>query len=223
VSSVFEEALGADFQRLHPMMRRRFGVGLDAAEACVGRGVMQSIRRGPWWTVPFLQIGRLRNILVPDVGRDVPFTIENYPYRDEHGRETVTFVRTYTTRPGREARFDATMLLVDGRVLDYLGSHQHLAVDLDLAVDERGGLVLTSDAQRFHEGPVSFRFPMLFSGRATLHEWWSDEEQAFHVDMQVHNRVFGFLFGYRGTFTCEWVPATDAPARLKPRRTELRT
>ncbi|OII38033.1 hypothetical protein BIU98_15185 [Curtobacterium sp. MMLR14_010] len=223
MSSVFEEALGADFQRLHPMMRRRFGVGLDAAEACVGQGVMQSIRRGPWWTVPFLQIGRLRNILVPDVGRDVPFTIENYPYRDEHGRETVTFVRTYTTRPGREARFDATMVLVDGRVLDYLGSHQHLAVDLDLAVDERGGLVLTSDAQRFHEGPVSFRFPMLFSGRATLHEWWSDEDQAFHVDMQVHNRVFGFLFGYRGTFTCEWVSATDAPARLKPRRTELRT
>jgi hypothetical protein len=223
MTSVFEEALGADFQRLHPMMRRRFGVGLDSAEACIGRGVMSSIRRGPWWTVPFLQIGRLRNILVPDVGRDVPFTIENYPYRDTHGRETVTFVRTYTTKPGRTARFDATMVLVDGRVLDYLGSHQHLAVDLDLAVDDRGGLVLTSDAQRFYEGPVAFRFPMLFSGRATLHEWWSDDDQAFHVDMEVRNRVFGFLFGYRGTFTCEWIPATDAPDRLKPRRTETRT
>jgi len=223
MTSVFQEALGADFDRLHPMMQRRFGVGLDAAEACVGRGVMQSIRRGPWWTVPFLQIGRLRNILVPDVGVDVPFTIENYPYRDALGRETVTFVRTYSVRSGRTARFDATMVLVDGRVLDYLGSHQHLAVDLDLAVDERGGLVLTSDAQRFHEGPLSFRFPMLFSRRATLHEWWSDEDESFHVDLEVRNRLFGFLFGYRGSFTCEWVPATDAPARLKPRRTEART
>ena len=223
MTSVFQEALGADFDRLHPMMQRRFGVGLDAAEACVGRGVMQSIRRGPWWTVPFLQIGRLRNILVPDVGDDVPFTIENYPYRDALGRETVTFVRTYSVRSGRTARFDATMVLVDGRVLDYLGSHQHLAVDLDLAVDERGGLVLTSDAQRFHEGPLSFRFPMLFSRRATLHEWWSDEDESFHVDLEVRNRLFGFLFGYRGSFTCEWVPATDAPARLKPRRTEART
>ncbi|PYY31891.1 DUF4166 domain-containing protein [Curtobacterium sp. MCBD17_030] len=223
MTSVFQEALGADFDRLHPMMQRRFGVGLDAAEACVGHGTMQSIRRGPWWTVPFLQIGRLRNILVPDVGNDVPFTIENYPYRDVLGRETVTFVRTYTVRSGRTARFDATMVLVDGRVLDYLGSHQHLAVDLDLAVDERGGLVLTSDAQRFHEGPFSFRFPMLFSGRATLHEWWSDEDRSFHVDLEVHNRLFGFLFGYRGSFTCEWVPATDAPERLKPRRTVTRT
>ncbi|MBT1684827.1 DUF4166 domain-containing protein [Curtobacterium flaccumfaciens] len=223
MTSVFRAALGADFHRLHPMMQRRFGVGLDAAEACIGRGVMTSIRRGPWWTVPFLQIGRLRNILVPDVGEDVPFTIENYPYRDARGRETVTFVRTYTTRPGRTARFDATMVLVGGRVLDYLGSHQHLAVDLDLVVDDRGGLVLTSDAQRFYEGPIAFRFPMLFSGRATLHEYWSDEDESFHVDLEVRNALFGFLFGYRGTFTCEWVPATDAPDRLKPRRTELRT
>ncbi|MBB1197920.1 DUF4166 domain-containing protein [Curtobacterium flaccumfaciens] len=223
MTSVFQAALGADFHRLHPMMQRRFGVGLDAAEACIGRGVMTSICRGPWWTVPFLQIGRLRNILVPDVGDDVPFTIENYPYRDAHGRETVTFVRTYTTRPGRTARFDATMVLVDGRVLDYLGSHQHLAVDLDLVVDDRGGLVLTSDAQRFYEGPIAFRFPMLFSGRATLHEYWSDEDESFHVDLEVRNALFGFLFGYRGTFTCEWVPATDAPDRLTPRRTELRT
>ncbi|UXN23374.1 DUF4166 domain-containing protein [Curtobacterium flaccumfaciens] len=223
MTSVFRAALGADFHRLHPMMQRRFDVGLDAAEACIGRGVMTSIRRGPWWTVPFLQIGRLRNILVPDVGDDVPFTIENYPYRDAHGRETVTFVRTYTTRPGRTARFDATMVLVGGRVLDYLGSHQHLAVDLDLVVDDRGGLVLISDAQRFYEGPIAFRFPMLFSGRATLHEYWSDEDESFHVDLEVRNALFGFLFGYRGTFTCEWVPATDAPDRLKPRRTELRT
>lgn len=223
MTSVFQAALGAEFHRLHPMMQRRFGVGLDAAEACIGRGVMTSIRRGPWWTAPFLQIGRLRNILVPDVGDDVPFTIENYPYRDAHGRETVTFVRTYTTRPGRTARFDATMVLVGGRVLDYLGSHQHLAVDLDLVVDDRGGLVLTSDAQRFYEGPIAFRFPMLFSGRATLHEYWSDEDESFHVDLEVRNALFGFLFGYRGSFTCEWVPATDAPARLKPRRTELRT
>ena len=77
------------------MMKRRFGVGLDAAEACVGRGVMTIIRRGPWWTIPFLQIGRLRNILIPDTGVDVPFVIENYPYRDPLGRETVTFVREY--------------------------------------------------------------------------------------------------------------------------------
>ncbi|GII99809.1 uncharacterized protein DUF4166 [Sediminihabitans luteus] len=222
MTSMFEQAMGEDFDRLHPMMRRRFGVGLDAGEACVGRGVMTSVRRGPWWTVPFLQLGRLRNILVPDVGTDVPFTVENYPYRDPFGRETVTFVRSYALG-GHRRRFDATMVLADGKVVDYLGTHQHLAVDLDLQVDDDGGLRLTSDAQRFYEGPVGFRFPMLFSGRARLHEWYDDAQERFHVDLEVHNDRFGFLFGYRGSFTCTWIPASDAPERLKPRRHERRT
>ena len=222
MTSIFEAALGADFERLHPMMRRRFGVGLDSGEACVGRGVMTSIRRGPWWTVPFLQIGRLRNILIPDTGTDVPFTIENYPYRDPFGRETVTFVREYAIGAKRR-RFDATMILDDGRIVDYLGTHQHLAVDLDLRVDNRGGLILTSRAQRFYEGPFGFRFPMIFSGRAHLHEFYDDSDQRFHIDLEVHNARFGFLFGYRGSFHAEWVSATDAPARLKPRRHEIRT
>jgi len=204
------------------MMQRRFGVGLTSGEACIGRGVMTEIRRGPWWTVPFLQIGRLRNILVPDVGTDVPFTIENFPYLDPFGRETVTFVREYVVG-GRQRRFDATMILVGDRIVDYLGTRQHLAVDLDLSVDADGGLVLTSDAQRFYEGVIGFRFPMRFSGRATLRERYDNADERFHVDLEVRNDRFGFLFGYHGSFTCEWTPATDAPTRLKPVRHELRS
>ncbi|MEV5069276.1 DUF4166 domain-containing protein [Microbacterium sp. LMI12-1-1.1] len=221
MTSIFERALGDDYDRLHPMMKRRFGIGLDSAEACVGRGVMTTIRRGPWWTIPFLQIGRLRNILIPDIGADVPFVIENYPYRDPLGRETVTFVREYRIGAHRR-RFDATMILDEDRIVDYLGTHQHLAVDLRLSADEDGGLLLTSGAQRFYEGPIGFRFPMLFSGRARLREYFDDADQRFHVDLEVHNRWFGFLFGYRGSFECEWMPATDAPERLKPRRHEAR-
>jgi len=222
VTSVFAQALGADFTRLHPMMQRRFGVGIDAGYACVGRGVMQEIRRGPWWTLPFLQLGAVRNILVPDVGHDVPFVISNFPYRDPYGRETVTFVREYRLR-GRTRRFDATMVLHEGRVIDYLGTHQHLAVDLDLRVLDDGSLHLTTHGQRFYEGPVGFRFPMLLSGEARLHEWFDDDEQRFHVDLEVRNRLLGFLFGYRGTFTCEFPDADDVPAGLQPVRHEVRT
>ncbi|MDR6906066.1 hypothetical protein J2X63_001752 [Agromyces sp. 3263] len=223
MTSMFEQALGAQqFARLHPMMQRRFGVGLARGEACFGRGIMTEIRRGPWWTVPFLQVGRLRNILVPDVGTDVPFTIENCPYVDPFGRETVTFVREYVVS-GRRRRFDATMILVGDRIVDYLGTHQHLAVDLDLEVDPEGGLLLTSGAQRFYEGVVGFRFPMLLSGRATLRERYDDTDERFQVALEVRNDRFGFLFGYHGSFTCEWMPVADAPARLKPVRHELRT
>ncbi|WP_404313343.1 DUF4166 domain-containing protein [Agrococcus terreus] len=222
MTSIFERAMGDDFRRLHPMLQRRFGVGLEAGEACIGRGVMSTIRRGPWWTVPFLQVGRLRSILVPVVGEDVPFTIECYPYSDPFRRETVTFVREYAV--GRSpSRFDATMVLDAGRIVDYLGTHQHLAVDLELRADDEGGLELRSGAQRFHEGPASFAFPMLASGRALLRERWDDAAERFEIDLEVRNDRFGFLFGYRGTFTCEWIPAVDAPERLKPVRHERRT
>lgn len=225
MTSMFERALGAEeFARLHPMLQKRFGVGLDVGYACVGTGTMSSIRRGPWWTAPFLQIGRLRNILIPDQGVNVPFRVENYPYRDALGRETVTFVREYSIA-GHERRFDATMIYSEGlgRIVDYLGTHQHLAVDLELAVERDGSLHLRSDAQRFYEGPlIAFRFPMLFSGRADLHERFDDASGVYRISLEVRNRFFGFLFGYDGEFTCEFPAATDAPARLKPVRTEAR-
>lgn len=221
MTSIFARAMGGDFEKLHPMMQRRFGVGLDDDLACLGRGVMTEIRRGPWWTVPFLQIGKLRNILVPAVGTDVPFVIWNHPYLDPFGRETVTFVREYEVQ-GRPARFDATMILTQGRIIDYLGTHQHLAVDLDLEVDDRGGLLLRSGEQRFYEGPIGFRFPMALSGRATLRERFDENDGLFHVDMRVDNDRFGFLFGYRGTFACEWMPASTTPAHVIPVRHERR-
>jgi hypothetical protein len=222
MTSIFERALGVDFARLSPMMQKRFGVGLDSGYACVGTGIMSRIRRGPWWVVPFLYIGKLRNILIPDVGENVPFTIENYPYSDPLGRETITFVREYRVRD-KPSRFDATMIFSNGRVLDYLGTHQHLAVDLDLRVGEDGSLHLTSDAQRFYEGPfISFRFPMFLSGRAELHERFDEAAGVYRITMEVRNTVFGFLFGYEGEFTCEFPTAVDAPQRLKPVRHESR-
>ena len=222
MTSIFAQAMGADFARLHPMLQRRFGVGLDAGYGCIGTGTMTSIRRGPWWVLPFLHLGRVRNILIPDVGANVPFTIRNYPYTDPFGRETITFAREYRIRR-RPSRFDATMVLRDGRVVDYLGTHQHLAVDLDLRVTDEGWLRLTSHGQRFYEGPVGFRFPLLLSGEATLLESYDDDAEVYRVHLEVRNRVLGFLFGYTGEFRCEFVPATDAPDELKPRRHERRS
>jgi len=63
--------------------------------------VMDEIWRGPVVAVPFLRLGTMRHILFPEQGTGIPFTIENYAYRDGYGRETVTFVRTFEVRPYR--------------------------------------------------------------------------------------------------------------------------
>ncbi|MEV4412315.1 DUF4166 domain-containing protein [Catellatospora sp. NPDC049609] len=225
MTSIFERALGSDFGRLHPRLRQRFGFDSTDRTACVGTGVMDEIWRGRAFTVPFLHLGATRNILFPERGRDVPFTIENYAYRDGYGRETVTFVRTFHL-PGVRRRFDATMIYspLRGRVIDYLGTHQHLAVDLDLTVDGTGGLHIRTGSQRFYEGLLGVRMPLALSGTAHVHEWYDETAGRFRIRVDVGNDRFGPLFGYRGSFTTSY-PAAEAalaPASVRPLRESRR-
>jgi hypothetical protein len=226
VASIFELALGNDFHRLHPMLQKRFGVDTEAGYACVGRGTFSDVRRGAWWTVPFLQLGAYRNILFPDQGNNIPFTIENYPYIDGFGRPTVTFVRTLELSNSKRRRFDATMVHSNhtGGIVDYLGTHQHLATDLALEVMADGSLHLQSGAQRFYEGSTTFEFPALCTGTADLYESFDDARGVFTIQMQVRNPLLGFLFGYRGEFTCTYPALQDGgiPEHLKPVREECR-
>jgi hypothetical protein len=109
-----------------------------------------------------------------------------------------------------------------GKIVDYLGSHEHLAVDIDMSVAENGGLLLRSGEQRFHEGPLSFRFPNLFTGVAEVCEWFDEGDGKFHIDVRVVNRFFGPLFGYTGTFDVEWAEVDRPPSSVMPQRFEAR-
>ena len=161
-------ALGEDFKRLHPMIQRRFSLSSESGIAAIGRGVMEELWHGAIYTLPFLYVGAWRSIMFPEQGRNVPFSIRNFAYRDKLGRETVTWIRTFDTANGRvqQRRFDAYMIYSQqrGRIVDYLGTHQHLAVDIDISVAANGGIALRSGEQRFYEGPLGFRFPLAFSG-----------------------------------------------------------
>jgi hypothetical protein len=224
VSSIYQRALGADFNRLHPQIQRRFGFSSSDGLASIGTGVMDEVWKGRFYTEPFLRIGTWRRIMFPETGRRIPFTIENYAFVDRFGRETVSWVRTFQSR--RTRRFDAYMIYsgARGRIVDYLGSHQHLAVDIDLSVDDEGGLRLRSGEQRFYEGPIAFRFPMLFSGVANVRVWYDDVAGCFRIEVDVRNTVWGRLFGYRGSFNVEWRNVTPgaAPGHILPRRLEAR-
>jgi hypothetical protein len=224
MSSIYQIALGSDFAKLHPQIQRRFGFSSTDGIAAIGRGVMERIWHGPPYTLPFLYVGAWRRIMFPEHGRDIPFTIENYAYLDSFGRETVTWLRTFQTR--RPRRFDAYMIHSSqrARIVDYLGTHQHLAVDIDLSVDERGGLRLRSGEQRFYERAIGFRFPMCFSGVADVCEWYDESINQYRIDVSVHNRRWGPLFGYNGHFSVEWLSMSSdhVPVHARPRREERR-
>lgn len=225
MSSIYRRALGDDFERLHPRVQRRFGFSSADEVAQIGTGVMEEMWRGRAFTVPFLKLGTWRNIMFPDRGRNIPFTIHNYVYDDSFERETVTWVRRFSVN-GNERRFDATMIYSEERnsIVDYLGTHQHLAVDLHVSVTDNGGLALRSGEQRFYEWRRGFRFPLFFSGVADVCEWYNDTEERFRIKVEVKNPFWGPLFGYDGWFTVEEKSCTaeEVPAEVKPIREERR-
>jgi hypothetical protein len=223
MTSIYQLSLGPEFQKLHPQIQRRFGFSSEDRIAAIGTGVMERVWHGRFYTLPFLVLGTWRNIMFPASGVQVPFRIENYAYRDGYGRETVTWVRTFQF-PDRTRRFDATMIYSQKRkrIVDYLGTHQHLAVDIHLSTAENGGLRLRSGEQRFYEGPVAFRFPMAFSGYAEVCEWYEDGPGKFRIEVAVANQVWGDLFGYSGSFDVEYRQVEEVPVEARPVREERR-
>lgn len=225
MTSIYRQALGDDFSRLHPKIQWRFGFSSQDGVCQIGTGVLDEVWRGPWWTLPFLLLGSARRVLFPSRGRNVPFMISNYAYLDSFGRETVTWARRFKMRR-RFRSFDATMILSRSRgvIVDYLGTHQHLAVDIHCEVDDQGAMCIRSGEQRFYEGPVAFRFPLIFSGVAHVREWWDEAAERFRIDVNVSNHVFGPLFGYRGSFTVVERPCSEAdiPLDVRPLREERR-
>ncbi|QDV07835.1 hypothetical protein Poly30_33680 [Planctomycetes bacterium Poly30] len=222
--SMYAKVLGADFDLLHPQIQRRFGFTSADGIASIGNGIMSRVWHGKPYTLPFLYVGAWRRIMFPEQLKDVPFTIENYAYVDELGRETMTWIRTF--RGPKVRRFDAYMIhsVERGCIVDYLGTHQHLAVDIEMSVSEQGGLRLRSGSQRFYERFLGFRFPMFFSGIADVHEWYDDASGQFQIQVDVRNSIWGPLFGYRGYFDVEWRPvaAGEVPECVLPKRTERR-
>jgi hypothetical protein len=224
VISIYQRALGAEFGRLHPKIQQRFGLHSQSGVCAIGTGIMDEVWHGRFYTLPFLYLGTWRRIMFPERGKNVPFSIANYAYRDSLGRETVTWLRTFHTRKVR--RFDAYMIYSERRqrIVDYLGTHQHLAVDLQLSVDRTGGLRLRSGKQRFYEGPLAFRFPLALSGIAEVREWYDDLIEKYRIEVNVINNIWGPLFGYHGQFDCVWksIAEADIPRDVRPRREEFR-
>jgi hypothetical protein len=225
MTSIYQRALGSDYERLHPKLQWRFGFSSADRVAQIGTGVMDSVWRGRAFTLPFLLVGSTRRVLFPSRGSDIPFQLLNYAYIDSFGRETITWARRFKM-PHRHRSFDATMIFSEsrGRIVDYLGTHQHLAVDIDCWVDDTGAMCLRSGEQRFYEGPIGFRFPLVLSGVASVRESWEESTERFGIDVSVHNKMFGPLFGYRGTFTVIQRPCEpeEVPLDVKPVREEKR-
>ncbi|MFX3635135.1 MAG: DUF4166 domain-containing protein [Candidatus Pristimantibacillus sp.] len=222
MASIYELALGADFHKLHPRIQQRFGFNSEDRIASIGHGVMEYIWYNKWVSAP-LYLGTSRHIMFPQGGRQVPFSIENFAYRDRFGRETVTWIRKFKF-PNTIRHFDATMIYSKKRerIVDYLGTKQHLAVDLSITADDNGGIRIRSGDQRFYEGLMQFKFPQLFTAVAEVNEWYDDSVEKYRISVEVTNPVIGKVFRYLGSFEAQFIDMNHVPLDCLPLREESR-
>ncbi len=195
--SVYQRALGPQFELLDPALQRYFG---PIPPATVGSGVgvyaFAGSRRA--WLRPVLAWMAWRRILFPEYGRDVPFTVWNTATVGGALRATRTFAF-----PSRTRVMQDSMAVIDGRLVDRLGRRGGLEVSLEVRVDD-GGMQMTSG--RLHLRLRSIRLPLPRVATMTLDERTHPTDAGMQcVDVRITSPGIGEVFRYQGSFTYELV------------------
>lgn len=130
---IYQDLLGADFQKLHPKLQARYE--LPIAQPFYGVGTMSKIEGGVAWLKPFLKLATRWKFLFPESGEDIPFTIKNTSRLLPTGEAEIYWERTFYFN-GVTRHFNAFMT-IDMRhkvVKDYLGEPSLFYSDLTFRV-----------------------------------------------------------------------------------------
>ncbi len=220
--SIFQLCLDDEYARLHPAIQQRFGLTSGGGYASIGKGMM-NVRVHPLARFPMLYIAAKRHMALDRSGLDIPFTIENYAYVDEAGREAMASIRTFYFPEGTR-RFDTTTVYLSDqrRLVDLMGTHQQLAVDLQVEPAANGGIILRTGAQRWCSPVGLLKLPSPMSGHAW--EWYDPADKLHHIEVSVHLVPYGKLIAYQGEFRVEHVQLSSEaiPEYALPKRVERR-
>lgn len=200
--SIYKKVLGSNFNRLHPMLQKRY----DLPEGAVFRasGIMKDIKGGPKWLFPIFQAGIRWKLLFPEQGDDIPFTIKNHAFISNTGESQVHWERIFHF--GKKKRYFNALMSLDEKqsiIQDYLGEPHLLYADLALHVTDNGSLTIQSLRQRLVLGKVEIPLPRLFQGLATVIERYDDEQELYQIHVTVRNPLIGRVFSYEGTFSAD--------------------
>lgn len=200
--SIYKKVLGNNFNRLHPMLQKRY----DLSEGTDFRasGIMKDIKSGPKWLYPIFQAGIRWKLLFPEQGKDIAFTIKNHAFISKTGESQVHWERIFYF--GKKKRYFNALMSLDEKqsiIQDYLGEPHLLYADLALHVTDTGSLTIQSLRQRFVLGKIEIPLPRLLQGLATVTERYDDETKLYQIHVMVRNPLVGRLFSYEGAFSTD--------------------
>ncbi len=223
MQSIYQRALGTDFDRLQPELQAYFSLHSDAGKAGVGSGTFEVAGCPAWFARPVFRLAAAENSFFPEYGTDVPFTIVNYPHTDPFGRSSLT-ARRVLHFPGVDRVFEDTTSEEDGQLLDYVGAHRLTLTDLTCSVTTEGRMRMVSNRTRVFAGPARLAVPDVVGAVAYMEQWWDEATGRFRIQTRVVQRQLGTLLVYAGAFDYHLIDFDGVlPAEAEPRRWERRS
>ncbi|GGA43906.1 DUF4166 domain-containing protein [Psychrobacillus lasiicapitis] len=200
--TIYKEILGEQFEKLHPMLQKRYT--LPEGKPFKATGIMKKISGGPKWLSPFFLLATRWKFLFPEQGENIPFRIVNTTGTGSNGEQQVHWERTFQF-PKNKRYFNALMSLDSDKniVKDYLGEPSLFYSELVFFVSEKGHMRIESRKQRFVMGQLEIPLPKVFQGNVQVTEYYIEERDVFSIHVFITNPLIGALFEYEGEFQAD--------------------
>ncbi|TQR12788.1 DUF4166 domain-containing protein [Psychrobacillus soli] len=200
--SIYKEILGDQFEKLQPMLQKRYA--LPKGKPFEATGMMKKISGGPKWLLPFFLLGTRWKFLFPEQGENIPFKIVNTTRTGPSGEQQVHWERIFQF-PKKKRYFNALMSLDADKsvVKDYLGEPSLFYSELIFIVSEGGHIRIESGKQRFVLGSIEIPLPAIFQGVVQVEEYYIEERDVFSIHVFITNPLIGTLFEYEGEFRAD--------------------
>lgn len=214
MTGVYERALGAAADDLHPEVRERYAIGPDDDALCVGTGEL-TVSRGTH-VLPLLYAMTGQDMLFPETGHDVPVTVTTVGLRTDAGHEALTTRRAFEF--GSRTRVFTSLTVWDDandRLLDFLGRNGLVVSELHPSVDH-GALVVEAGRSWARAGDRYVRLPGPLGADVTVRDRYDPGDERFHVTAVVENALAGHVLSYLGAFTQERRAVAAVPDDLRP-------
>ena len=192
-----QQALGEQWQRLHPAVRRHYDISAEGIDHLQLNGTMYEVDHASG-VKPLMWIGRLFGALVPYRGRNLPVKVINTA---RPGRSTLFWERHFHFPNKKPFRFISRMENgKDNEIIEYVRYN----LGIRMAMSERdGALCYESLGYRWDLGPLQLHIPdWLLLGKATIIERGLDE-RTIELSFDIRHPVFGRTFTYSGSFVLE--------------------
>ncbi|MGD7045097.1 DUF4166 domain-containing protein [Jeotgalibacillus proteolyticus] len=199
MKSIYETVLGEEFNRLHPMLQKKFGVHSQSSYAVRGKGEMEVIQGGSRLIRLLSWIGVPIKLSFPERGACVPFTIFNEAYKNAYGLECVSWKRNFFF-PVAVRSFDAVMKEGESAFLiqDDFGKGGFLTAALSFQVTKEGGLLIRSENTSLQIGGKTILLPKQLGIKASVLEEYDVDKEMIRIHVHLYQPWFGTVLMYKG-------------------------